>query len=156
MTGPNDDNKRIEIIKTNGDTLVMPKLSKYPLEVADTSGAFLPNKSFVICGGFDFDIFRAVSECYKLKNGQWDLFGKLQTTRWYHGASSIGHTIWFTGGYSKGYEGDPLATTEILNSDGTVTWGPSLPSERYHHCQAAHKDTILIIGGKLPFYHYHF
>ena len=99
-TGENDDNQRIEIIKTNGDTLVMPKFSNYPFAVADSSGAFLPDKSFVLCGGYSKENFMALNICYKLKNGQWDLFGNLQSFRRYHGASSIGHTIWFTGGTS--------------------------------------------------------
>ena len=149
-------NQRIEMIKENGDTIVLPKSSEYPLDARKTAGASLPDKSFVICGGHVWFLGKATSECYKLTNGQWELFGKLQTARWEHAASPIGHAIWFTGGRADGYViGDTLPTTEILNSDGTVTWGPILPAIRYNHCQATYEDTTLIIGGKHPFNHYH-
>ena len=155
VNGEENENQRIEIIKENGDTEVLPESSEYPLDTVGTAGASLPDKSYVICGGGDYWL-GVTSECYKLTNGQWELFGKLQTARWEHAASSIGHAIWFTGGRADGYLiSDTLPTTEILNSDGTVTWGPILPEIRYNHCQATYEDTTLIIGGKHPFNHYH-
>ena len=111
VNGPMDDNQRIEIIKENGDTVVLPKSSEYPLDAAETAGASLPDKSFVICGGHDQFLGKVTSECYKLTNGQWELFGKLQTARKEHAASPIGHAIWFTGGLTD--QGNVLACLPV-------------------------------------------
>ena len=53
--------------------------------------------------------------------------------------------IWFTGGYDN-MVGSRLATTEIMNNDGTIIPGPNLPSPRSLHCQVSHKNLIFIIG----------
>ena len=113
VNGPMDDNQRIEIIKENGDTIVLPKPSEYPLDAIKTAGASLPDKSFVICGGREdlLNHYFYKSECYKLTNGQWELFGKLQTARREHAASSIGHAIWFTGGLTD--QGNVLACLPV-------------------------------------------
>ena len=140
-TGLLSNSEKIEIIKENGDTKVYPKVFQYPLKIDSAAGASLPDNTIVICGGQD-DVER--SECYKLTKGQWKFFGQLHTARHGHGGSPLGNSIWFTGGYNI-YTGS-LKTTEILNSDGTVTFGPNLPNGREYHCQATHEDTILIIG----------
>ena len=41
---------------------------------------------------------------------------------------------------------DDVATTEILNFDGTITAGPNLPEPRHSHCMASFANTVLIIG----------
>ena len=38
-------------------------------------------------------------------------------------------------------------TTEILNSDGMVTWGPKLPNELIGHCAVTAKDGRVILSG---------
>ena len=138
------DSEKIEIIKENGDTKVYPKVSKYPLKVRKAAGASLPDKTIVICGGED-NAGRSKSKCYRLANGQWKIFGQLHTARFGSGGSLLGNSIWFTGGFDSN-TGYRLETTEILNSDGTVTLGPNLPNDRNMHCQVTYEDTILIIG----------
>ena len=114
VNGPMNDNQKIEIIKENGDTIVLNKSSEYPLDATGTAGASLPDKSFVICGGQEPlgpHHYIMISACYKLTNGRWELFGKLQTARREHAASSIGHAIWFTGGLTD--QGNLLACLPV-------------------------------------------
>ena len=141
VTGSNSGNEKIEIVKENGDTTVCPQMTNYPLDVYAAAGASFPDKTTVVCGGQDEYVFRA--DCYKLKNSQWESFGQLQTARVSHGATRIGDSIWFTGGTN--YDGR-LATTQILNFDGTITTGPNLPEARNRHCQTSFGNTILITG----------
>ena len=123
----------------------------YPLNVYDAAGATFPDKTTVVCGGYDNggtgNVYR--SECYRLKNSVWESFGQLQTARRGHAASTIGDSIWFTGGnklHIIGEGASELATTEILRNDGTMIPGPDLPEARDGHCQVTFGNTILIIG----------
>ena len=131
---------QIEIIKENGDTTVCPQMTNYPLDVYGAAGASFPDKTTVVCGGYD-NGYRA--DCYKLTKSQWESFGQLQTARGRHAATQIEDSIWFTGGYG---DNGRLATTEILNFDGTITAGPNLPEARSSHGQTSFGNTILIIG----------
>ena len=147
------DNEQIQIetIKENGDATVCPQMINYPLNVYDAAGASFPDKTTVVCGGYgnggSGNGYK--SECYRLKNSLWESFGQLQTARSGHAATTIGDSIWFTGGDKLHIPGEgysELATTEILRNDGTIISGPDLPEPRDGHCQVTFGNTILIIG----------
>ena len=140
VTGSNSGNEQIEIVKENGDTTVCPQMTNYPLDVTYAAGASFPDKTTVVCGGYD-NGYRA--DCYKLTKSQWESFGQLQIARRSHAATRIEDSIWFTGGWDGN---SILATTEILNLDGAITAGPNLPEGRMDHCIASFGNTILIIG----------
>ena len=147
----NDEQIKIETIKENGDATVCPQMINYPLNVYDAAGASFPDKTIVVCGGYGNEGYGNgyKSECYRLKNSLWEPFGQLQTARSGHAATTIGDSIWFTGGdHLNDLEiGDSeLATTEILRYDGTMIPGPDLPEARDKHCQTTFGNTILIIG----------
>ena len=75
----------------------------------------------------------------------------LQQARYDHGASTVGNILWITGGYNNGR----LASTEVMDPDGTVTYGPNLPEARSYHCQVTYQDSTFIIG-KCVFGQYQF
>ena len=147
----NDEQIQIETIKENEDATVCPQIINYPLNVYDAAGASFPDKTIVVCGGYgnggSGNGYK--SECYRLKNSLWESFGQLQTARSGHAATTIGDSIWFTGGdklHVVGEGNSELATTEILRNDGTIISGPDLPEPRDGHCQVTFGNTILIIG----------
>ena len=149
--GIGNEKIQIETINENGDATVCPQMINYPLNVYDAAGASFPDKTTVICGGYGYggsgNAYR--SECYRLKNSLWEPFGQLQTARSGHAATTIGDSIWFTGGnklHIVGEGASELATTEILRYDGTMIPGPDLPEARDKHCQTTFGNTILIIG----------
>ena len=143
----------IEIVRENGDTTVCPQMTNYPRNVYYAAGASFSDKTTVVCGGYEGNGNGYRSECYKLIKSSWESFGQLQTARASHAATSIGDSIWFTGG--DGYGNCALLstthicdliTTEILRNDGTISAGPNLPEPRRSHCQATFGNTILLIG----------
>ena len=142
----------IEIVKENGDTTVCPQMTNYPRNVHDAAGASFSDKTIVVCGGYEGHGNGYRSECYKLKKSSWESFGHLQTARASHSATSIGDSIWFTGGQGYGNCASEtthicdLITTEILRNDGTISAGPNLPRSRRSHCQTSFGNTILLIG----------
>ena len=85
--GNSNEQMQIEIIKENGDTTVCPQMTNYPLDVYGAAGASFPDKTTVVCGGYD-NGYRA--DCYKLTKSQWESFGQLQTARSGHAATRIG------------------------------------------------------------------
>ena len=153
--GIGNEKIQIETINENGDATVCPQMINYPLNVYDAAGASFPDKTIVVCGGYGNEGYGNgyKSECYRLKNSLWESFGQLQTARSGHAATTIGDSIWFTGG--DGYGNCALLstthicdliTTEILRNDGTISAGPNLPEPRKSHCQATFGNTILLIG----------
>ena len=85
------DGARIEVIKESGNTKVCPYRWNYPLEISKAAGAFLPDKTFLVCGGFGWDGYQydSRSDCYKLKDGAWEKLSNLLTGRANHASSPI-------------------------------------------------------------------
>ena len=149
VTGAHSGNDRIEIIKPNGDVKTCPQSSNYPLEVRLAAGGYSNNEgSLSICGGWDGS---RRSECYTLESSKWEHAGSLVNARSHHGASHITTGLWITGGWN----GQRLASTELLLPDGKVTSGPNLPEARSSHCQVTYQDSTFIMG-KCVFGQYQF
>ena len=47
--------------------------------------------------------------------------------------------------------GDPLASTELVKQDGTISVGTPLPAARYGHCMVTLRDgKVMILGAQWP------
>ena len=142
VTGhPKSGSGRIEIIKEDFKTKVCSNMPEYPLEIFNAAGSMRKNGKLSLCGGYSGS-YR--SECYTLENGKWTKNSdNLQSPRNGHGSSNIGNKIFMTGGV---YNGQYLASTEIIHPDGKITQGPNLPQGRSTHCQISYEQTIFITG----------
>ena len=51
-TGNDELQRRMEIIKENGETKTCPQSSDYPIEQDKSAGSYLSDDTIVICGGY--------------------------------------------------------------------------------------------------------
>ena len=141
VTGFGSGTGRIEIIKENFETKVCNNMPVYPLDVYLASGSTWKDGKLSICGGYDNVTHK--SECYTMNNGEWQSTKhNLQIARSYHGSSNIGNAIFITGGWN----GQILASTDIMHPDGKITPGPDLLQARWDHCQISYEQTTFILG----------
>ena len=150
-------NERVEIIKENfiregyGLSPCNQKLD-YPLKrLQAAAGSLWKNGKLTICGGATQNpgkpvTFKYRSECFSLENGEWSSGKNLLTSRYGHGSSNVGNSIWMTGGFPSFPYVKALASTEIINTDGNITPGPDLPQGRGSHCQLSYGQSTFIIG----------
>ena len=108
-----------------------------------TAGLLDGNKT-VICGGHLG--YSDSGQCHTL--GSRSTFATLKDSRMDTASIVLddGHSLWITGGNQ--FPTGTLDTTELVSSDGSVTWGPKLPEKREDHCLVGiNSTTVMLIGG---------
>ena len=103
----------------------------------------------------------AASECFihDPSTNSWSQHANLNAARYYHASINVKDGVWFTGGLGwRGTTGwkfglstnlfEPLTSTEIVYSNGSVVRGPDMPYYKYRHCMVDLLDgRIMFIGG---------
>ena len=128
-------------------------LPPYPLKLTSANGGVLKG-SPLICGGYHEDqtieqdnTVEIFSSCYiyEKSSNTWILHANMKTKRYGHSSAWNNDFLLVTGGLS---DGEPLATTELIFSNGSVTHGPNLPAPRAGHCMVTLDDgKFMILGG---------
>ena len=113
----------------------------YPISVYGATGALIGEKA-IICGGAS----PHTDECYAITATNAQLLTRMTNKRYYAASAKITSTSFIVTG---GYDGaNILSSSEIIDSDGSVTPGPELPLPLYQHSMININDTfMLIIGG---------
>ena len=118
-------------------------LADFPVEfLAGTTGANLDGTP-IVCGGA-LPSSEYLDKCYRFTNGVWEDFTSLKEGK--KSATAVVynrklHVFGGRGGYSK------FKTSEIINVDGGVSYGPELPRIVSEHAMTSINDTVSIISG---------
>jgi len=121
-----------------------PPLPDYPLPISDAVAVFYHDQ-VLACGGSDLE--EKTNKCFLL--GQ-DLEEWVETESFLGGARSemtasvIDDSVFFTGG--KNSDDEPMSST-LVYRDGSFSYGPGLPAEKYSHCQVTLNATHVFITG---------
>ena len=141
--------KKTEIVDVvNG--LTCSDLAEFPFKLYMAVGANLGGTP-VICGGWKAYVYS--KKCYRFKNSAWEEFASMKRDR-----SSLAAVVHndklhvFGGRWTGGFTSySYLQTTEIINVDGEVSYGPDLPTAVEEHAMTAINDTVsLLSGGSAP------
>ena len=141
---PRSSARKTEILDVaNG--LTCSDLAEFPVEL---DGAVVANLGVtpVVCGGM-FSSLRS-EKCYRFKNSVWEEFVSMKEQRYLAAAVIHNDKLHVFGGSSGPYT---LQTTETINVDGEVSYGPDLPTAVYDHAMTKISDTVsLLSGGFMP------
>ena len=137
---------KTEIIDLINEDLTCNDLAEFPIDIMGASVSLM-DSSPVICGGALF--YKATNQCYILNNGTWNLFGNMKDKR--YSASSLQldkSSFQLFGGYDLD-AGSFLNTTEIVFSNGSAIYGPTMPFPLRKFAIGKINETMsLIIGGE--------
>ena len=119
-----------------------PRLvSPFPEALEGASASFFGGK-IRVCGGLSLlEGKDCYSDCYEYQKDadNWEFFDSLSIARAYAGSSVIDERLWLLSGGS----GD--ATTDIVDTEGSITPGPPLPFAMRGHCQVTVNATQVFI-----------
>ena len=137
---------KTEIIDLINEDLTCNDLAEFPIDIMGASVSLM-DSSPVICGGALF--YKATNQCYILNNGTWNLFGNMKDKR--YSASSLQldkSSFQLFGGYDLD-AGSFLNTTEVVFSNGSAIYGPTMPFPLRKFAIGKINETMsLIIGGQ--------
>lgn len=121
-------------------------LPSHPYFLSSAAGGVI-NNTPIICGGSIYSGSpREQDSCYRFNenSNSWHLHSTMTARRGTLAATVIKDKLFISGGYD---DSGPLASTEFIHADGTVTNGPDLPATRYGHCMVTlHDSKVIIIG----------
>ena len=100
--------------------LTCSDMADFPEELSGAVGANLGGTP-VVCGGRG-SLY--TEKCFRFKNSVWEEYTSMNEKRWFAGAVMHNDRLHVFGGSS----GSILQTTETINVDGEVSYGPDLPT----------------------------
>ena len=133
--------RKTEIVDlANG--LTCSDMALFPVYLSYAVGANLRGGTPVVCSGYGSS---GISDkCYRFKNSVWEEFASMKEKR--DDAAAVMHNgkLHVFGGHSGS---SVLQTTEIINVDGEVSYGPDLPTAVEEHAMTAINDTVSLLSG---------
>ena len=121
--------------------LTCSDLAEFPVGVDGAVGANLGGTP-VVCGGRGFSDL--VEKCYRFKNSVWEEFASMKKKRSKAAAVMHNDKLHVFGGVG---DSSILQTTETINVDGEVSYGPDLPTGVWKHAIIAINDTVSLLSG---------
>ena len=140
---PKSSARKTEIVDVvNGETCA--DLADFPVENRLAVGANLDGTP-VVCGGYSSGYSR---KCYRFTNAGWQQFASMKEKRGYVAGVMHKNKFHVFGGYA-----DDLGskTTEVINIDGGVEYGPELPEEVLRHAITSIDSTVSLLSGGRTF-----
>ena len=138
---PSSSARKTEIVDVaNG--LTCSDMADFPVELFGAVGANLGGTP-VVCNGFAKQSKRYSEKCYRFKNSVWEEFANMNEKRYFAAAVMHNDKLHVFGGYSGSF----LQTTETINVDGEVSYGPDLPTAFSDHAMTAINDTVSLLSG---------
>jgi len=138
-----------QLIDLTSETNSCNDWSNYPKTLHGATGAIISNNTIINCGGYSSS---HRDECYKMELNEksWSFLVKMNSKRMQAASVEVDGRLLIMGGYDD--NSNDLSSSEFINTDGTVTTGPELPSTRYGHCIIKLPNRkVMIIGGS-PYY----
>ena len=140
---PTSSARKTEIVDViNG--LTCSDMADFPVELYAAVGANLGGTP-VVCGGFGSS--GASKKCFKFKNSVWEEYASMNEKK-YRAAAVIHNDklhvfggAYYSGGWIK------LQTTETINVDGEVSYGPDLPTAVQQHAMTKINGTVSLLSG---------
>ena len=133
--------RKTEIVDvTNG--LTCSNLNDFPEKIYGTVGANLGGTP-VVCGGVGFSGYS--NWCHRYNIYKWEKFATMKERRQY--ATGVMHNdkLHVFGGRSS--SNSKSQTTETINVDGDVSYGPDLPTAIRYHAMTKINNTVSLISG---------
>ena len=132
--------RKTEIVDVaNG--LTCSDLAEFPVELSYAVGANLGGTP-VVCGGYG-DSIGDSDKCFRLTSGIWEEFTIMKKERGYAAAVMHNDKLHVFGGW----DGSILQTSETINVDGEVNYGPDLPTAVRRHAMTKINDTVSLLSG---------
>ena len=132
--------RKTEIVDVaNG--LTCSDLAEFPVELHGAVGANLDGTP-VVCGGYG-DSIGDSDKCFWLTNGIWEEFTIMKEERGFAAAVMHNDKLHVFGGW----DGSILQTSETINVDGEVNYGPDLPTAVRRHAMTKINDTVSLLSG---------
>ena len=139
-TGSPDSLRKTEIVDVaNG--LTCSDMADFPDILWAAVGANLGGTP-VVCGGYSSGYSE---KCFKFKNSVWKHYASMKEKRQYAGAVIHNDKLHVFGGRSS--SSSYLQTTETINVDGEVSYGPDLPTAVYRHAMTKINGTVSLLSG---------
>ena len=119
-------------------------LAEFPVDLSSAVGANLDGTP-VVCGGY---LGSAVTsdKCFRLTNGIWEEFVSMKEKRQWAAAVMHNAKLHVFGGWDY-LRKTNLQTSETINVDGEVNYGPDLPTGVRWHAMTKITDTISLLSG---------
>ena len=137
---PTSSARKTEIVDVaNG--LTCSDMAEFPVELYAAVGANLGGTPFVCGGSFSG---QALEKCYRFKNSVWEEIASMKEKRDDAAAVMNNDKLHVFGGHSGS---SILQTTETINVDGEVSYGPDLPTAVEEHAMTAINDTVSLLSG---------
>ena len=123
-------------------------LSDFPDDIIGAVGANLDGTP-VVCGGYSSGQSGPSEKCYKFTNGVWEEFATMKEKRYAIDAAGVVYNkkLHVFGGISSG--SSLLLTSETININGVVSYGPDMPTGVWKHAITTLDDTVSIFSGGL-------
>ena len=138
---PSSSARKTEIVDVaNG--LTCSDMADFPVELFGAVGANLGGTP-VVCNGFAKQSKRYSEKCYRFKNSVWEEFASMNEKRQYAGAVMHNDRLHVFGGS----DGSRLQTSETINVDGEVSYGPDLPTAVRVHAMTKINGTVSLLSG---------
>ena len=137
---PRSSARKTEIVDVaNG--LTCSDMADFPIELNDAVGANLGGTP-VVCGGYSSGY---KEQCYRFKNSVWEEYASMKERR--RDAAAVMHNdklhVFGGGSDMVSY----LQTTETINVDGEVSYGPDLPTGVRSHAMTKLNGTVSLLSG---------
>ena len=142
ITGYPPSNARKTEIVDVANGLICSDLAEFPIELYAAVIANLGGTP-VICGGRDSLWFS--DKCFRLTNGLWEEYVSMKEARRNTAAVMHNDKLHVFGGW--GGSSSSQTTSEIINLDGEVRYGPDLPTQFASHAMTKINDTVSLISG---------
>ena len=116
-------------------------MAEFPVELSYAVGANLDGTP-VVCGGYLGSSVTS-EKCYRFKNSVWEEYASMKEKR--KDAAAVMHNdkLHVFGGYS----GSTLQTSETINVDGEISYGPALPTAVRRHAMTKINETVSLLSG---------
>ena len=137
--------RKTEIVDVaNG--LTCSDMADFPVQRYGAVGANLGGTP-VVCGGYLGSV--STEKCYRFKNSVWEEFASMKEKRVFAAAVMHNDKLHVFGGAYNSGGWITLQTTETINVDGEVSYGPDLPTAVWRHAMTKINGTVsLLSGGK--------
>ena len=133
---PSSSARKTEIVDVaNG--LTCSDMADFPVQLIGAVGANLGGTP-VVCGGSSSE------KCFRFKNSVWQEFASMKEKRGFAAAVMHNDRLHVFGGYSGS---SSLQTTETINVDGEVSYGPDLPTGVRVHAMTKINGTVSLLSG---------
>ena len=121
--------------------------AEFPKDVLFATGGVVKD-TVIVCGGFNYDIYESVDECYSLDSKAATLITHMSAKRAYAASLVIDEkSLWITGGLNSDIN-YILASSEFITLAGSKP-GPELPIPLDLHTLVAINNTCsIVIGGR--------